>query len=100
MSAGPTEAFSVVLLVTSVASWSWLITNTDDATKWLPLALSANVACTSENGTEAGLMDVITGAGRALPHNGLIALHPGSVVTARKSNTNEHADLRDVISHP
>ena len=100
MSAGPTEAFSVVLLVTSVASWSWLITKTDDATKWLPLAFSANVACTSENGTEAGLMAVMTGAGRALPHNGLSELHPGSMATTRKSNNNEHAGLRDVINHP
>jgi hypothetical protein len=78
MLAGPTVALIVVLLVTSLATCTLLITTTDAPTKWLPVTFSTNVALTSASVTLVGLMDVRTGAGRELLQSGLIAEQPGS----------------------
>ena len=64
------------LLVARVLRVVPLTTTTEDATKWLPFTVSKNPFCICANVTVFGESDPITGAGRALPHKGLRALHP------------------------
>jgi hypothetical protein len=74
---------SCVLLTTVVASVSPLITTTDAETKWDPLT-DRTKPSTVENAIVSVERDEISGDGRALRHNGLIALQP--VRTSKRHN--------------
>jgi hypothetical protein len=74
---------SCVLLTTVVATVSPLITTTDAETKWEPLT-DRTKPSTVENAIVSVERDEISGDGRALPHNGLIALQP--VRTSKRHN--------------
>lgn len=68
---------SSVLFTTVVGIAVPLNITTDEATKWLPVALRRKVGGIFENTTELGEIEARIGAGRALPHSGFNELHPG-----------------------
>src|ERR1700758_4750797 len=65
------------LFTTVVVSVAPLMITTEDATNSLPVTVSTNPCWTWANVIVLADSEPITGAGRALLHNGLRALHPG-----------------------
>jgi hypothetical protein len=64
-------------LFTAVATVAPLTTITEEETNWLPVAVSEKLGGNCEKVTVAGEIEFRVGAGRALPHRGFSALHPG-----------------------
>ena len=71
------------LLSTEVARVAPLKTTSEDATNWVPVAVSTKLGGSCEKTTVAGEIELRSGAGRELPQRGFSALHPG-----RSANTN------------
>jgi hypothetical protein len=65
------------LLSTEVASVAPLKTTSDEATNWLPVAVSTKLEGSCEKTTVAGEIELRNGTGRELPQRGFSALHPG-----------------------
>jgi hypothetical protein len=89
----------VVLLVTSVAIWTLLITTIDAPTNWLPVTLRMKVPLASEAEIEVGLIEVRTGTGRELLQSGLIAEQPGHANTPSSGIASDHCANREDIQN-
>jgi hypothetical protein len=76
------------LLFTEVARVAPLKTTSDEATNWLPVAVSTKLAGNCEKTMVAGEIELSNGAGRELPQRGFSALHPG------KSESTNNSKLR------
>jgi len=74
-----------VLLVTTVLSFVPLITTTEDETNRAPYTLRTKPGCTSASVIVLAERDPMIGAGRALLHKGLSALHPWNTSEASRS---------------
>ena len=74
------------LLSTEVASGAPLKTTSDEATKWVPVAVRTKLGGSCEKTMLAGEIELRNGAGRELPHRGFRALHPGKI---ESTNTNK-----------
>ncbi len=74
-------AVSWELLITLVASVAPLKTITEEETKSLPIAVMTKLGGSCEKTMVVGEIDLRLGRGRALPHSGFSALHPGSSKT-------------------
>jgi hypothetical protein len=68
-----------------------LKTTTDEATKWLPVAVSTKLGGSSEKTIDVGEIELRLGTGRALPHRGFKALQPG------RSKSKASHELRTTI---
>jgi hypothetical protein len=66
------------LLTTTVESVVPLKIRTEEATKWLPVAVRTKLAGICEKTMVAGEIESRTGTGRALPQSGFSPLHPDS----------------------
>ena len=64
------------LLFTEVARVVPLKTTSDEATKWVPVAVSTKLGGSCEKTIVAGEIELSDGAGRELPQRGFSALHP------------------------
>jgi hypothetical protein len=73
------------LLVTLVLSVTPLMTTTEAETKWLPFTVRRKPCCTSAKVIVLAERDPMTGAGRALPHNGLSAPQPWKINKASRT---------------
>jgi len=71
------SAVSWELLTTVVATVAPLNIKTEEATKWPPVAVRVKLGGSVEKVIVAGEIDARLGDGRALPHSGFSALHPG-----------------------
>ena len=67
---------SWVLLTTAAVKIVPLKITSEEATKWVPVAVMTREDGSCENSTVVGEIEVRTGAGRALLHNGFSALQP------------------------
>ena len=74
------------LLSTEVASGAPLKTTSDEATKWVPVAVRTKLGGSCEKTMLAGEIELRNGAGRELPQRGFRALHPGKI---KSTNTNK-----------
>jgi hypothetical protein len=74
------------LLSTEVARVASLKTTSDEATNWVPVAVSTKLGGSCEKTMVAGEIELRTGAGRELPQRGFSALHPGK---SESTNTNK-----------
>ena len=72
------------LLFTEVARVVPLKTTSDEATKWVPVAVSTKLGGSCEKTIVAGEIELSDGAGRELPQRGFSALHPGK---SERTNT-------------
>ena len=79
------------LLITAVSTVAPLKTTTEEETKWLPVAVMTNVGGSCEKAMVLGEIELRIGAGRALPHRGFSALHPGS-----SKSTTSHEQSRTI----
>ena len=70
-------AVSWELLITLVASLAPLNTTTEEETKSLPSAVRTKLGGSWEKTMLVGEIELRRGEGRALPHSGFSALHPG-----------------------
>jgi hypothetical protein len=84
-------AVSWELLTTTVARVAPLKIMTEDATKWLPVAVMTKLDGSCAKTIVAGEIEARTGAGRALPQRGFSALHPD------KSKSTSIIELRIMI---
>jgi len=73
------------LLTTVVVRVDPLKTTTEEATNWLPVAVSTKLGGSWEKTIDTGEIELRIGAGRALPQSGFTALQPG-----RSSSTTSH----------
>jgi len=73
------------LLTTVVVRVAPLKTTTEEATNWLPVAVSTKLGGSWEKTMVAGEIELRIGAGRALPQSGFTALQPG-----RSRSTTNH----------
>ena len=71
------------LLSTEVARVAPLKTTSEEATNWVPVAVSTKLGGSCEKTTVAGEIELRNGTGRELPQRGFSALHPG-----RNASTN------------
>jgi hypothetical protein len=81
-----------VLLVTTVLSFVPLMTTTEDETNLAPYTSRTKPGCTWAKVIVLAERDPMTGAGRALPHKGLTALHPGNASKASTSALRVHRE--------
>jgi hypothetical protein len=88
-----TLTVSSELLITVVARVAPLKTTTEDATKWLPVAVMTKLGGSFEKTNVDGEIELRLGVGRALPHKGFSALQPG------RSNSTTNHELRRTIRH-
>jgi hypothetical protein len=79
------------LLMTVVARVAPLKTTTEEATKWLPVAVMMKLGGSCEKTMVAGEIELRIGAGRALPQRGFSELHPG-----RSNSTTSHELVRTI----
>jgi hypothetical protein len=84
-------AVSSKVLITVVARGASFKTTTEEETKWLPVAVMMKLGGNSEKTMIVGEIELRIGTGRALPHRGFSALHPG-----RSKSTISH-ELRRTI---
>src|ERR1022692_1308922 len=75
--------FSCWSLTTVALRGVELIRTSDAETKWLPFTVSIEPCCTSAKVIVLGEREPISGAGLALPHNGLRVLLQPTIETAR-----------------
>ena len=76
---------SVDLSITVVERVAPLKTNTEEETKWLPVAVRTKLGGSLEKTMVAGEIESRTGLGRALRQRGFNALHPGRSKRMRMS---------------
>ncbi len=81
------------LLTTVVVTAAPLKTTTDEATNWLPVAVSTKLEGSWENVMVVGEIELRTGFGRELPQRGFSALQPGS------SRSTASQELKTTIRH-
>jgi hypothetical protein len=86
------------LLVTAVATVVPLKTIKEEATNWLPVAVSTKLGGNCEKLVVAGEIESRTGAGRALPQRGFSALHPGNSKTTSNSELRRPVRKEDGIT--
>jgi hypothetical protein len=81
-------------LSTEVARAAPLNSTRDEATNWVPVAVSTKLGGSCEKTMVAGEIELSDGAGRELPQRGFSALHPGKNKSANTKKVRRTALLQ------